>query len=798
MQISASPARTAIGPVQGLLALAAAGLLACAPADAPGTAASGRYADVVEILESFIQAEMDQKGLPALSVALVDDQETVWARGFGIADPGTGVPATESTVYRVGSVSKLFTDLAIMQRVERGELDLDAPVTAYLPDFAPENPFGGEITLRQLMSHRAGLVREPPVGHYFDPDEPTLAETVESLNATALVYPPESRHKYSNAGIAVVGYVLERLSGRPFAEMLDESVLKPLGMEHSAFVATPRVREHLAGAVMWSYDGREFAAPTFELGMSPAGSMYAPVTDLALFMSALFAGGQGPGGQVVTAETLEAMWTPQFDEPGATTGRGIGFGISELDGTRRVGHGGAIYGFSTELAALPDEKLGVVVTTTRDFSNAVTRRVATEALRLMRAARAGEPLVAPLSSRPLSPGQAAQLEGRYRSDERGFDFMARGDRLFVTPTEQGYTLEARALDGRIVLDDRMRFDASLDIGNGVVRHGGESFERTAWAIPEPPLASWDGLIGEYGWDHNVLFVFERDGRLWALIEWLELNPLEEVAPDVYRFPPDGGLYHGEHITFERDSSGRATAAVAGGIPFRRRRVGPEDGSVFRIEPVRPVEELRSEALAAAPPHEEGALAEPDLVELSDLDPSIRLDIRYAGTDNFMSTPFYREPRAFLQRPAAEALARVHQRLEGLGYGLLIHDAYRPWHVTKMFWDATPEDMKIFVADPENGSRHNRGAAVDLTLFRRNTGEPVPMPGVYDEFSERSFPDYPGGTSRQRWHRELLRRAMESEGFAVYEYEWWHFDYEGWERFPILNVTFDALAPVGVP
>ena len=103
-----------------------------------------------------------------------------------------------------------------------------------------------------------------------------------------------------------------------------------------------------------------------------------------------------------------------------------------------------------------------------------------------------------------------------------------------------------------------------------------------------------------------------------------------------------------------------------------------------------------------------------------------------------------------------------------------------------------EDMKIFVANPEDGSRHNRGAAVDLTLFDRATGQPIRMTGGYDEFSERSLPDYMGGTSRQRWHRELLRQAMESEGFSVYEYEWWHFDYGGWERFPILNETFEAL------
>lgn len=173
------------------------------------------YAAVVAALEPYIAWEVATKRLPALSIALVDDQQIVWARGFGTAREG--VPATAQTIHRVGSVSKLFTDLGVMQLVERGALDLDTPVTHYLPDFKPANPFGNAskaVTLRQLMSHRAGLVREPPVGHYFDDTSPTLAATVASLNGTTLVYPPESRAKYSNAGIATVGYALERATGR--------------------------------------------------------------------------------------------------------------------------------------------------------------------------------------------------------------------------------------------------------------------------------------------------------------------------------------------------------------------------------------------------------------------------------------------------------------------------------------------------------------------------------------------------------------------------------------------------------
>jgi D-alanyl-D-alanine dipeptidase len=215
--------------------------------------------------------------------------------------------------------------------------------------------------------------------------------------------------------------------------------------------------------------------------------------------------------------------------------------------------------------------------------------------------------------------------------------------------------------------------------------------------------------------------------------------------------------------------------------------------VFHITPVRPIAELLPLALAASPPVEPGEFRPADLVELTRLDPMIKLDIRYATRRNFLGTPLYSHARAFLQRPAAEAVVRVQHALAEQGYGLLVHDAYRPWYVTKIFWDATPADKHNFVADPATGSRHNRGCAVDLTLYDLKTGRAAEMPSLYDEMSERAYPTYAGGTVEQRRLRDLLRRHMEAEGFAVYEYEWWHFDYRDWKSYAIQNVGFEAIA-----
>jgi N-acyl-D-amino-acid deacylase len=313
--------------------------------------------------------------------------------------------------------------------------------------------------------------------------------------------------------------------------------------------------------------------------------------------------------------------------------------------------------------------------------------------------------------------------------------------------------------------------------------------------PEPAPAVWRPLIGEYGADKDVLIVLEKDGKLAALFRSVDVESLKEVSNNVFEF--DGsGPHAGKQLVFVRDSNGRATQVTLEGVSIARRQIGPEEGAPqLHVAPVRPVPELLQEAMASTPPKESGEFRKADLVELTKLDPTIKLEIRYATTNNFLSTVFYKEPHAFMQRPAAEALLRAQRKLKEQGYGLLIHDAYRPWYVTKVFWDATPDDKKIFVADPTKGSRHNRGCAVDLTLYDLTTGQPVEMVSTYDETTDRAYPNYPGGTSLQRWHRELLRKAMESEGFTVYEAEWWHFDYKDWQKYPIMNVPFEKLGSI---
>jgi zinc D-Ala-D-Ala dipeptidase len=194
----------------------------------------------------------------------------------------------------------------------------------------------------------------------------------------------------------------------------------------------------------------------------------------------------------------------------------------------------------------------------------------------------------------------------------------------------------------------------------------------------------------------------------------------------------------------------------------------------------------------APPKEQNK-READLVELIKLNKSIKLDIRYARSDNFVGRPVYTEARAFMQRLAAEAIVRVHKLLKKQGLGLVIFDGYRPWSVTKIFWEVTPEDKRKFVADPAKGSRHNRGCAVDLSIFDLKTKKLVEMPSDFDDFTEKASPDYKGGTELQTKNRELLRKLMEAEGFTVNANEWWHFDYKDWKDYAIYDLSFDDLS-----
>lgn len=206
------------------------------------------------------------------------------------------------------------------------------------------------------------------------------------------------------------------------------------------------------------------------------------------------------------------------------------------------------------------------------------------------------------------------------------------------------------------------------------------------------------------------------------------------------------------------------------------------------------------AAPGSPPVLRDPSAARDLVELDHLDPSIHLDIRYATKDNFMRSTLYPQARAFLRKPAADALVRANRFLKAKGLGIVVFDGYRPWRITRLMWERASEAWRKggYVADPANGSRHNRGCAVDLTLYDLKTGREVEMPTPYDDFTTRAHAHAKVASPLARTHRALLQQAMTAQGFVILPEEWWHFDYHDWKRFPLLDVDFADIPAPGSP
>jgi CubicO group peptidase (beta-lactamase class C family)/D-alanyl-D-alanine dipeptidase len=751
-----------------------------------GVAHAAPPAPPTEAIAEAAQWEMREKAVPSIAIALVDRTGIVWSQAFGYADAEHKKPADAATIYRAGSVSKLFTDTAIMRLVEAGKLDLDAPVTRYLPGFHPHNPFGGAITLRELMTHRSGLVREPPRGHYFDTEAKGQADTVASLNDTTLVAAPGTLTKYSNAGLAVVGEVLATVTGEPYEQAVRDLVLAPLAMNASSMTLAP-VKDRLAYSEMAAFDGPRFPAPPFDLGTPAAGNLYTTTGDLGRFVTAMLNHGQG----LLKPATLDEMWRVQYPSNNGPRNFGLGFIVSDLDGQMMVGHSGAVYGFSTEVRLLPQAGIGAIVFSTVD-SGVSASKLVRYALQAWLATRADKPVPAYVESVPVAGDEAKRLSGRFTNGSVSVNTRAYDGKLALDAPEMAGMV--RKAGDHYLIDDAQALDEKLAFApdGSWLELDGKRYVRSAWAEPPEPTPDFAALIGEYGWPHNILRIYQRDGVPFVRIEWVDYRPLRRIDADDYAFPTDRGLYSLEKLHFERGADGQPTAAILNGIRWPRRDFGAEAQAVVRQGVNGDVTALRTAALAVSPPVEAPKPRKADLVALTSLDPSIKLEIRYASDTNFMGVPVYQSAEAFMQRPAAEAVAQASQALHAQGYGLLIHDAYRPWFITKMFWDATPPDHHQFVADPSQGSRHNRGAAVDLTLYSLATGKPIVSTGRYDEFSDRSYSNYVGGTDRQRWLREKLRTAMESHGFQGYPTEWWHFDFGRWADYPIGNASFEQL------
>lgn len=729
------------------------------------------WATAALAIEPFVAHYRESLRVPAVAVAMVAFDPVTGASRLAAA--GFGAPA--DAVFRVGSVGKMAFAVAALRAGEQGIVTLDTPVVRWLPA-GPRHADGTAPTLRQLLAHRGGIVRQAPVGHLQEERDVDLASTVAALAATPLLAAPGERFVYSNAGVALAAGALEWAAGEPFADLMQRLVFAPAGMATASYRHRPDLGERGRTGSPWTYDGRVVPEPAWATGIGPAVDLRCSAVDLARFAGHLLR------GDLLSPATWAAMTRGDRDD-----GTGAGLGCFVADGTlgRLVCHEGTVHGSSATLQLWPDAGIAVAVCCDVGNAGAFVGAIAERAARAIAAARRGEVIAADHFPRPVGAEVARQLAGSYRCGAYRVELRAAGGELFYDPDVGMRTRLRVARDGMLVSDDLLSFGERRlqPLPDGRLFGHQEHYVRDD-DPPAPCPVELLPLLGEYGPDHAVLTVLEQRGRLAVLVDQVVHDIPEPLGGDRYRFPP--GMYDGDDLHFERAADGRVVAAWLGAARLSRQPEPPPGG--FCLEPLRPIAELMQEAGQAAPP---GALQHgeraSDLVVLTELAPSLRCDLRYATADNFVGAPVYpASAHACLQRPAAQALARVQQALATRGLGLLVFDAYRPWSVTKVFWEATPPALREFVADPAQGSRHNRGCAVDLTLCELATGRPLAMPSGFDEFTPRAAPDYAGGTSAQRWARDLLRAVMGREGFSVNPSEWWHFDHDDWRLYGVGN------------
>lgn len=454
-------------------------LAGCAAApQRPASIARGDYAATQTYATQLIAHEMDKYKVPGLSIALVDDQRVVWAQGFGFADAEGKKPATADTLYRVASISKLFTDVAALQLAEQGRLDIDKPVQTYLPSFAPQSRFtpASPITPRQLMTHHAGLPRDQLKGFHTTTPQ-SLDEFTATLGSTFVNTPPNYVFSYSNLGLTLLGDVVQTVAAKPFAQHMQDAVLAPLGMHHARFDTQPADSPLMAKG----YRGRE-PAPEMPLRDVPAGGLSASARDLSRFMSMVFANGKtgteaGAANDVriLRSESVAEMLRPQNTDVALDFNFKIGLGwmlttlgTSTLENAGPVAHhGGAIGGFRSQMYVLPEHKLGVVVLGNSSTAESVVDRVATETLKLALEAKTGiqqqpTPQV-DWAKTPVPADLLKQMAGDYTTPFGLVQVRTEGQKLHALLAGKTFNLRLRT-DGLLGLDYALLGFIHIDLG----------------------------------------------------------------------------------------------------------------------------------------------------------------------------------------------------------------------------------------------------------------------------------------------------------------------------------------------
>jgi CubicO group peptidase (beta-lactamase class C family) len=355
--------------------------------------------EALDVARIWLDAQHDYEELPSIAVAVVHDQELVWSGAVGLADLDAQRPATSTTLYSICSISKLFTSVALMQLRDQGKVALSDPVSKHLPWYAVTQQYedSSPVTLEGLLTHSAGLPRESDHAYWSGPEYPfpTKEGVIAGLTNQETLYSSRTKYQYSNLGLSLAGYVVEKASGQPYHEYVRQHVLGPLGMSDT-YSEMPH--QHIGGQLATGYSGitREgirAEEPFFEArGIAPAAGYASTVDDLAKFAMWQFRL-RGDREEVLHGYTLAEMQRTHFVDPDNDTQRGLGFSVSRRDDKTWVGHGGSCPGFQTTFSMQNDDKIAAIAflnarESPRKYANGVYDLVADAVL----AAAKGDPI----------------------------------------------------------------------------------------------------------------------------------------------------------------------------------------------------------------------------------------------------------------------------------------------------------------------------------------------------------------------------------------------------------------------
>jgi CubicO group peptidase (beta-lactamase class C family) len=334
----------------------------------PGGEALSNAKEVETFFDRFFAREMSRWHIPGAAFVLVKDGKVVFSKGYGYADLKKQTPVVPGqTVFRVGSVSKLFTATAVLQLVESGKLDLNANVNQYLTKFKLQDPYPQPVTLAELLTHSAGLDASVIGIATKSPAQVTPLGEFLARKMPPVIMPPGRIYSYSSFGVALEGYLVQKMSGEPFDDYIHKQILLPLDMRHSSFQLTPQLAAHLATGYEY-HRGRYSAQPIDYFNIAPAAGLYSTAADMAHFLIAQLQNGQYDGSRILSETSAREMHRTQFTDDPRLAGRTFGFYERFVNGRRTIGHGGNIRGFASLLMLAPKEHVGFFLAFNRDES----------------------------------------------------------------------------------------------------------------------------------------------------------------------------------------------------------------------------------------------------------------------------------------------------------------------------------------------------------------------------------------------------------------------------------------------